>query len=899
MRRVPTRLRDGSAMLPPLLVGATLAVVWSLLPAEGAGRRWLGIGVVVAVLAGALPAWWRLAPANRRALAPVVGGLLAWATTDLGIRLWALTVGPAPLTASWWTLGYPLGSALLAVGLFRLLRHGPEEQRAATVDAAIATTSLGLVLWVTIADPALPVLGEDAVTRTVIALFVLANLSLLAAVLRLLLAGAGHRTVCGALLGAAALSGIVTVLVAVGVSLNAADPVRAVTPLWLTVYLLLGTALRHPGVAELPHELGSTSARATRIRLTVLALAVLLVPVLQLRVARTSVDLLIAAGTAVLLLLGLGRVGQLLTAQAKARELAHTAELAALSARQARRFQALVRHTSDVLVVLDADTRVAYATPSAGELLGADPVGLTARDLAGLLHPEAGRETVRALRSRLTSGDARPVTVSARLRDRDGRPSYVEVVAVDLRADPDVRGIVLTLQETTQRRELEQELAFLAFHDPLTELCNRQLFQDRLEHALARAWRAGEQLAVLLCDLDDFREVNDAAGHDVGDALLKVIAERLEAGTRTADTVARLGGDEFAILLEPLDEPRTAIELAERLQAAIATPMELADQTVTITGSFGIAIDDGSRTGGELLRDADIAVYMAKADPRRAWSLHRSTMTDDAKARRALTADLTAAIVAEELKVVFQPIVRLAPLQIVGVESLARWTHPEHGRVPPERFIALAEHSGHIVGLGELVLSRALAALRRWLEDGADPRLHATVNVSALQLHQPTYAQRLAELLEQYGVAPHALVLELTESVLLRDDEALATLRHVRELGVRIAVDDFGTGYSSLAYLRQLPVDLLKIDRSFIRDLGTATQADELARAIIDLGRRLDLDVVAEGVETARQAAALQALGCPYAQGYRFARPLPRRELTRLLRDGLDAELAVRPSLSA
>jgi diguanylate cyclase (GGDEF)-like protein/PAS domain S-box-containing protein len=540
-----------------------------------------------------------------------------------------------------------------------------------------------------------------------------------------------------------------------------------------------------------------------------------------------------------------------------------------------RRLEAVVHHASDALLVIGDDDRITYATPSATPVFGADPTGWTSTQLLARFHPEDRDLTHRLLLESLVQDGNRPVRFETRLHDEVEGERHVEVVAVDRTRDPDVRGTVLTIRDTTDRVELERRLRHLAFHDALTGLANRELLQDRLVQALGRAARHQRPIAVLLCDLDDFKDVNDTHGHAVGDRLLTVVAERLRDAARATDTVARLGGDEFAILCEDLRGHRDALEIARRVLAATEEPVQIEGRQLRAGVSIGIAVDDGQRSGQDLLRDADIALYEAKADGKQRWSVHRRRMTERAQARLQLASDLARAVELGQIAVAFQPIVTLPEGRITGVESLARWEHPERGWVPPSEFIPLAEETGQIIPLGDIVMRTALETLRGWLDRDGRLDLRIGVNVSARQVRDPDLPNRMAGWLAEYGIEPARVVLELTESVMLDEaDDAIEVMQSLRELGLRFAVDDFGTGYSSLAYLRRLPVDIVKTDRAFVRELGRDAASADLVRAVIEMARSLRLDVVAEGVEHPEQRDLLVEMGCGFAQGYLFSRPV-------------------------
>ncbi|HEX5501921.1 MAG TPA: EAL domain-containing protein [Thermomicrobiales bacterium] len=430
-----------------------------------------------------------------------------------------------------------------------------------------------------------------------------------------------------------------------------------------------------------------------------------------------------------------------------------------------------------------------------------------------------------------------------------------------------------------------------AFHDPLTGLPNRALFLDRLEHALAYARRRRESVAVLFVDLDRFKVINDSLGHEAGDLLLIAVASALKGCLRPEDTAARLGGDEFTILLERVADITAAVEVAERILGALQTPLPLGGYDLVVTGSLGIALSTPERDDPvELMRQADVALYRAKASGKACYQVYDATMNARVLERLELEAELRRALEREEFVVHYQPKVALATGHLEGVEALVRWQHPERGLLPPAAFIALAEETGLIRPLGRWVLIEACRQARAWrAEHPADPPLVMAVNLTAPQFQQPHLAADIATILAETGLPPHLLQLEITESVLMDDAAAtLATLGALKRLGVQLAIDDFGTGYSSLSYLKRFPVDWLKVDRRFVAGLGTDAEDTAIVRAVVNLAAALRLAVTAEGVETADQVARLQALGCTLAQGFYFARPLPAAALGALLAGGRD-----------
>jgi diguanylate cyclase (GGDEF)-like protein len=430
-----------------------------------------------------------------------------------------------------------------------------------------------------------------------------------------------------------------------------------------------------------------------------------------------------------------------------------------------------------------------------------------------------------------------------------------------------------------------------ALHDALTSLANRALLKDRVEHALARLSREGRPIAVLFLDLDRFKAVNDTAGHTAGDQLLRMVGDRLKGCVRAGDTIARLGGDEFAILLEDLQDPRDAAMAARRMLDVLAEPFMLRDRQVTIGASIGISVGTSGRQRYEtLVRDADVAMYAAKSAGRGRFAMFEAGMHEVLVRRLKLEEDLRLAVDRGEFMLQYQPIVELDRGQLAGVEALIRWAHPKRGLVPPSEFISAAEDTGLIVPIGAWVLREACRQARAWHAEYPDqPPLRISVNLSTRQLEQQRIVRDVTEALAESGLDPQYLVLEVTESVLMEDTEAnIATLGCLKELGVRLAIDDFGTGYSSLSYLRRFPVDLVKIDKSFIDGITGGPEESALARAIISLGQTLRLHTVAEGVEHSAQFDELRELGCPLGQGFHFARPLSAEAIGELLEQNVD-----------
>jgi diguanylate cyclase (GGDEF)-like protein/PAS domain S-box-containing protein len=580
-------------------------------------------------------------------------------------------------------------------------------------------------------------------------------------------------------------------------------------------------------------------------------------------------------------------IRQLLTVQ-------QNIQLLAESAAESR-FRSLVQHSSDVILVAQSNGLIRFASPSVARVLRRDPAALIGRPLAELLDPEDRERAVEFLRQAATTATVGS-PVEWRFRLPDGSVLHTEMLATNLLGDPTVRGVVLNGRDVSERKRLERELTFQAFHDPLTGLANRALFLDRVSHALTIARRQGRAVSLLYLDLDDFKQINDSMGHTEGDRLLTTTAERLRGSGRAGDTVARLGGDEFAVLVEGGAAAEGLQTLVERCQAAMARPFHLGGNEVAISVSIGIATAAPEDSADDLLRNADMAMYNAKRQGKGRTETYQAYMYADVKHRLEVEAALRAAIEHEGLSLVYQPIFSLRTGRLEGVEALVRWTHPRFGAMLPQHFIPIAEETGLIVRLGEWVLHEACRQAKRWRTAHPGTPLTMAVNISGRQLQEMDILGQVREALAESGVDPSAMVLEITESVLMqREGQFLPQLAELRALGVKLAIDDFGTGYSSLGYLQRCPIDMIKIARPFVEDIGSGAEKSALARAIIGLGETLRLRTVAEGVERTEQCVALMSLGCDLGQGYYFAPPLTAGEV----HDLLDHPRAVLPSVPA
>jgi diguanylate cyclase (GGDEF)-like protein/PAS domain S-box-containing protein len=555
------------------------------------------------------------------------------------------------------------------------------------------------------------------------------------------------------------------------------------------------------------------------------------------------------------------------------------------------RFRSLVQNSTDVVMVVDVDSTVRYVSPSVQGVFGYQAEELEGAKLTGLIHPDDKAQVIQFLTPSSRDGATTTQLIESRMRHRDDFWLHIETLRTDLMHDPNVKGIVLNSRDVSERKAFEEQLSHQAFHDSITGLANRALFRDRVEHALERLTRNETPMSVLFMDLDDFKTINDSLGHAAGDRLLGEVGERLRKCLRTPDTAARLGGDEFAILLEDGGEGIGAADVASRILAALEAPFQLDGKEVFIRASIGIATSDSGRPIGpegaeELLRNADVAMYIAKEAGKNRYQIFEPKMHDTALRRLELKADLQRAVDNEEFDLHFQPVLRLATGEIEGFEALVRWNHPTRGVVMPQDFIPLAEETGLVVPIGSWVLREACARGRELQPvDPGEQSLHVAVNLSARQLQRPEIVSETARVLLDTGLAPECLVLEITESVMMQD-MALSNerLNQLRKLGVKLAVDDFGTGYSSLNYIRRFPVDILKVDKSFVDGVSEGGEESALTAAIIELAGILNLRPVAEGIERADQLEKLLELKCELGQGFYFSEPLPLEDAKGLLR---------------
>ncbi len=791
--------------------------------------------------------------------------LMAVALAACGITGWSGIAALLPL--------YVLGEVALVGAFAGLVRRQRGVARAAVIDASIITLAFAAVTWLYLVGPYASAASASGLPPAWAPVIGAIDVVLVATGSLLVLGG--QRQGRSTLLLTAAIAGLVTShLLFLWSALHGGHGVAGPdTVAWGAFCVLLAGAALHPSMRLLSSPAERSGTGLTRARLAVFAIASLVAPSVTIAqaVMHQPSHVVISIASGVVFLLVLLRIADLVRDHEALTE-------SNLRGQFEARLGSLVRNSSDVVSIVDVDGVVLYISPAALRLLGLGEDDAQAMDWWEFVHPD-DQPALQSFLAELEQGASGEVEY--RVRDSRGTWLDVETLATNLVGDGAVEGIVLNTRDVSDRKALERRLLHQASHDTLTGLPNRVLLRDRVEQALARRRRSGAPLAVIFVDLDDFKNVNDTLGHAEGDAVLQEVARRLDGCIRSCDTATRLGGDEFAVLVDDLKDESQAVMVAERILTALAKPLPIAGRTIEATGSLGIAFAaDGRDSADDLLRDADAAMYLAKERGKGAYAIYEPAMHAAAVARLQLKGDLAQAVANGDITLVYQPVVDLRSGEIRAYESLARWTHPTRGEVSPTEFIPLAEEAGLIVALGRELLRRACrqAALFHAACTVGAP-LKVSVNVSARQLASPDLVDEVRDAVRAAGIHPDDLVLELTESAIMSDVElAAARMAELREFGVGLAVDDFGTGYSSLNSLRSFPMDRLKIDRSFVAGLhDPRTRA--LTEMIVELGSLLEMQVVAEGIETEAQMRAALDLGCVFAQGYFLQRPVPAEDV--------------------
>ena len=556
------------------------------------------------------------------------------------------------------------------------------------------------------------------------------------------------------------------------------------------------------------------------------------------------------------------------------------------------RAQVTLNSIGDAVMSTDISGQVTYLNAIAESLTGwssDEAIGHPLEDVLRIVNGATREPAANPMALAIRENKIVALTPNCILIRRDGVESAIEDSAAPIHdRRGQVTGAVMVFHDVSVARAMILKMSYLAQHDSLTDLPNRVLLNDRLTEAIALSSRHERKLAVLFLDLDRFKHINDSLGHIVGDRLLQSVGRRLFTCVRSSDTVSRQGGDEFVVLLWEVKHAQDAAVAAEKILQALREPHLIDQHELHITGSIGIVTYPDDGTDAEtLMKKADFAMYHAKETGRDSYQFFKSEMNVQAIERQSLEGSLRHAIERQELLLYYQPKINLATGGMTGVEALIRWHHPQRGLVPPGQFIAIAEECGLIVPIGRWVLSEACRQARAWQVAGLPPMCVA-INISSVELRAPGFASGVRAILRETGLEPRYLELELTETFLMQDSRSTAeVLKELKEIGVLLALDDFGTGYSSLSYLKRFPIDAVKIDQSFVRDLTTDPDDAGIVTAVIAMGRSLHMRVVAEGVETREQLEILQEHGCPQGQGYYFSRPVPAVEFRQLLEFGV------------
>ncbi|HZP27413.1 MAG TPA: EAL domain-containing protein [Acidimicrobiia bacterium] len=857
-----------------LASAVAVALVYGVLPVTIWKEPLYNTVVTACVLATLFGVLWRR-PAFAAPWWLVVGGIAC-----IGVAEWYWFVAELQGWSQFpsWGEYLDLGGRvllLLAVGIVAA-RRGENHDRTAVIDSLLVGIAASSVLWALLFRSYFDRADVTASERVVMFSYLALDVALLTSLVLLLLRARGGVTAVRLLT-----AGVAVLLAAdfawLALQVRGTYEVGHLLDVsWPVGYAFLAAAALHPTMGRITDT--PRSVRSSGLLMSLLfAVALGTLPLLDVTLdlagphLSTLDNVTIGTGALAIAVCVMARFLSLVKSMREAAE------------RGARRTEALVRESQDVIAIVNTERRVVYVSEAIEQMLGWPVESAIGMPIEALALPEE-QDLVREHFDDVVTGcDACAHMYEMRVVRRDGSTALMEIVAANRLRDPDIAGVILTARDISERRRLEEELAYRAFHDTLTGLANRRLLLDHVTLAINnRRVDDAPASAVVIIDLDDFKAVNDSLGHPAGDDLLVAIAERLTRCVRPGDTVARLGGDEFALLL--VDAQRESLdEVATRMLEILAMPLRAGTTEIATSASIGIRLLRHSDTAQLAVRDADIAMYSAKTGGKGRYAIFDLEMGAQTERRLALKADLRGAWRRGEISVAFQPIVDLVDGRLRGAEALMRWTHPLYGAVSPAEFVAYAEETGIIRTLGIDVLREAARAAAAWRAKSA-PNFYISVNVSPAQLDRD-FVHCVDTILGATDLDPHALVLEVTESVLVSDfDESVDILQSLRARGIRVAIDDFGTGYSSLSYARQLPVDLVKIDRSFTSDLGS--DGPSVVPTILQLARTLRSSVVAEGVETGDQATALLDLGCTLGQGHLYAPALPEATFRDLVRVG-------------
>ncbi len=879
-----------SAILALTATGVGLIAVWLIAggtPSDvqsavtGFAAPFIDLVAAVLVAGAARSATgWRI----RVAWTLIALGMLVYAVGD-GVWAWVSIVqqgDPFPSAAD---VAYVAFYLVIAGGLllFPSASRARREAIRLALDSAIVVVGGGMVVWQSLLLPALTAADADPISTGLLIGYPIGDLVLLFAVATIAL----RRPV------GIAPRALVALVVGLGLMFVADIAYGELTLTgvggehWVDlVYFASSLAIAFAGYLQAHAvELPSTE-EATGVSRWLIAL-----PYVGL-----------AAGFGVLLTAASGNYGGLqgnlllgavtLTILVLVRQEVTNRELGELRADRVRRdseahYRALEGQSTDAIVLVDPDGVVAYASPSLERVLGLQSAAVLGARITTLAHANDALALEQLIADTAAGRPVSPLEWS--LWGPDGVWQEVETISANLLNDPTIGKIALTTRDVRERKALTQQLTRAGFHDLLTGLPNRNLFVNQVGQALAGGHRTGEPTAILKLDLDGFTRLNDSLGHGVGDLVLQAVAQRVSGCIRAVDTAARLSADEFGVLLDGCGTVTDALEVADRIRAALREPLMLRGASIELTAGIGIATteESGDTTDPTVLtRNAHIALVAACGQGLDQLVVFVPSMQEALEDRFALESDLRRAIPDGQLVLHYQPIVDLATNELVGAEALVRWDHPTRGRIAPDIFIPVAEETGLIAEIGSWVLRTACVEVAGWARCAPSRVPRVSVNLASLQVADPNLPWTVQSALAQAGAAPGWLTLELTERQLVQDTaEVLARLHAIRALGVQISIDDFGTGYSSLAYLQQFPVNTIKIDRSFVIPLDDPDQGSGLAGAIVEIGRALGIGTIAEGIETERQRERLLAMGCPLGQGYLLGRPLESAAMLELVAD--------------